>query len=294
MIESLLVANRGEIARRIIRTAKRLGIRTVAVYSEVDAGLPFVTEADEAVADRAGQPGAESYRNAEAILAAAKATGAAGDPPRLRLPVARTPTSPVRSSRRADLGRARRRRDHRDGRQDQRPQPDGRGRRAGRAGHRRPGRRPSTRRSPRRPRHRLPGDGQGRRRRRRDGHGRRPPTRPALRTEYEKVRGVRRADVRRRLGAARAVLPAGPPRRGADPRPGRRPGGRAGRAGVLGAAPQPEGGRGDAVPGRRRRTCGSGCCAAAVRAGEAVGLPQRRHGRVPARPAPPASSSSWR
>jgi acetyl-CoA carboxylase, biotin carboxylase subunit len=75
MIGSLLVANRGEIARRIIRTAKRLGIRTVAVYSEADAGLPFVTDADEAVLIGPANP-AQSYRNTEAILAAAKATGA--------------------------------------------------------------------------------------------------------------------------------------------------------------------------------------------------------------------------
>jgi len=75
MIESLLVANRGEIARRIIRTAKRLGIRTIAVHSDVDADLPFVTEADEAVAIGPANP-AQSYRNAEAILAAAKSTGA--------------------------------------------------------------------------------------------------------------------------------------------------------------------------------------------------------------------------
>ncbi|MDG4806963.1 biotin carboxylase N-terminal domain-containing protein [Micromonospora sp. WMMD1120] len=75
MIESLLVANRGEIARRIIRTAKRLGIRTIAVHSEADADLPFVTEADEAVLIGPPNP-AQSYRNAEAILAAAKATGA--------------------------------------------------------------------------------------------------------------------------------------------------------------------------------------------------------------------------
>ncbi|OZV80004.1 biotin carboxylase [Micromonospora echinospora] len=74
MIESLLVANRGEIARRIIRTAKRLGIRTVAVHSEADAGLPFVTEADEAVCVGPANP-AQSYRNVEAILAAAKSTG---------------------------------------------------------------------------------------------------------------------------------------------------------------------------------------------------------------------------
>jgi acetyl-CoA carboxylase biotin carboxylase subunit len=72
MIESLLVANRGEIARRIIRTAKRLGVRTIAVYSEADAGLPFVAEADEAVGIGAPQ----NYRNTEAILAAAKDTQA--------------------------------------------------------------------------------------------------------------------------------------------------------------------------------------------------------------------------
>ena len=75
MIGSLLVANRGEIARRVIRTAKRLGIRTVAVYSEADAGLPFVVEADEAVLLGPANP-AQSYRNVEAILSAAKATGA--------------------------------------------------------------------------------------------------------------------------------------------------------------------------------------------------------------------------
>jgi acetyl-CoA carboxylase, biotin carboxylase subunit len=75
MIGSLLVANRGEIARRIIRTAKRLGIRTIAVYSEADANLPFVLEADESVLVGPANP-AQSYRNTEAILAAAKATGA--------------------------------------------------------------------------------------------------------------------------------------------------------------------------------------------------------------------------
>ncbi|MDX5456765.1 acetyl-CoA carboxylase biotin carboxylase subunit [Micromonospora tulbaghiae] len=75
MIESLLVANRGEIARRIIRTGKRLGIRTIAVHSEADGALPFVTEADEAVCVGPANP-AQSYRNVEAILDAARSTGA--------------------------------------------------------------------------------------------------------------------------------------------------------------------------------------------------------------------------
>ena len=80
MIDSLLIANRGEIARRIIRTAKRLGIRAIAVYSEADAGMPFVTEADEAICVGPANP-AQSYRNTEAILAAAKSTGAQAIPP---------------------------------------------------------------------------------------------------------------------------------------------------------------------------------------------------------------------
>jgi len=71
MIESLLIANRGEIARRIIRTAKRLGIRTIAVYSDADANAPFVREADKAI--RIGPPRpTESYLDGAKILAAAK------------------------------------------------------------------------------------------------------------------------------------------------------------------------------------------------------------------------------
>ncbi len=75
MIESLLIANRGEIARRIIRTARRMGVRTVAVYSEADAGAPHVLEAEEAVLIGPA-PARESYLVAEKILAAAKETGA--------------------------------------------------------------------------------------------------------------------------------------------------------------------------------------------------------------------------
>jgi 3-methylcrotonyl-CoA carboxylase alpha subunit len=76
MIGSLLIANRGEIARRIIRTARRLGIWTVAVYSEADATAPHVREADDAVAI-GGAMARDSYLKGEVILAAAKASGAA-------------------------------------------------------------------------------------------------------------------------------------------------------------------------------------------------------------------------
>ena len=71
----MLVANRGEIARRVVRTARRMGIRAVAVYSDADADLPYVREADVAVRIGPPQP-ARSYRDAAALIAAARATGA--------------------------------------------------------------------------------------------------------------------------------------------------------------------------------------------------------------------------
>ncbi|TSB04890.1 acetyl/propionyl/methylcrotonyl-CoA carboxylase subunit alpha [Sphingorhabdus contaminans] len=75
MIKSLLIANRGEIACRIIRTARALGIRTVAVYSDADATALHVQQADEAV--HIGlSPARESYLVGAQIIAAAKATGA--------------------------------------------------------------------------------------------------------------------------------------------------------------------------------------------------------------------------
>jgi len=75
MIQSLLIANRGEIACRVIRTARRLGIRTVAVYSEADANALHVRMADDAVAIGPA-PARESYLVGERIIAAAKSTGA--------------------------------------------------------------------------------------------------------------------------------------------------------------------------------------------------------------------------
>jgi len=72
---TVLVANRGEIARRVIRTARQMGLRTVAVYSDADAGLPFVAEADTAI--RIGPaPAVESYLSTARIIAAAREAGA--------------------------------------------------------------------------------------------------------------------------------------------------------------------------------------------------------------------------
>lgn len=76
MLDSVLIANRGEIARRIIRTARRLGIRSVAVYSDADEGLPYVSEADESVHLGPSAP-AQSYLNAALLLDAARKSGAA-------------------------------------------------------------------------------------------------------------------------------------------------------------------------------------------------------------------------
>lgn len=71
MFGSVLIANRGEIARRIIRTAKRMGLHTIAVYSDADAGMPFVREADEALCIGPA-PARESYLAQDKILDAAR------------------------------------------------------------------------------------------------------------------------------------------------------------------------------------------------------------------------------
>ena len=75
MFRKILIANRGEIARRIVRTAKRMGIASVAVYSDADRFTPGVMEADEAI--RIGPaPATQSYLDVEAVVAACRATGA--------------------------------------------------------------------------------------------------------------------------------------------------------------------------------------------------------------------------
>ncbi len=75
MFKKILIANRGEIACRVIKTARRMGIQTVAVYSDADARAPFVQMADEAV-HIGPSPAAQSYLITEKIIEACKATGA--------------------------------------------------------------------------------------------------------------------------------------------------------------------------------------------------------------------------
>ncbi|MEW5913282.1 MAG: acetyl-CoA carboxylase biotin carboxylase subunit [Thermodesulfobacteriota bacterium] len=75
MFDKVLIANRGEIALRVLRTCQEMGLATVAVYSEADAGAPHVQEADQAVLLGPAEPAA-SYLNVAAIIAAAQASGA--------------------------------------------------------------------------------------------------------------------------------------------------------------------------------------------------------------------------
>src|SRR3990167_1356004 len=75
MLKKILIANRGEIASRIIRSCQDLGLETLAVYAPIDRGMPFVREADQAVSLQSNDS-AKSYLNAPLLLAIAQAYGA--------------------------------------------------------------------------------------------------------------------------------------------------------------------------------------------------------------------------
>ena len=117
MFKKILIANRGEIACRVIKTARRMGIKTVAVYSEADKDARHVELADEAVLI-GPPPSRESYLVTDRIIAAAKSTGAEAIHPGLRLPVRERRVLEARRGGGAGVHRPEARVDRRDGRQD--------------------------------------------------------------------------------------------------------------------------------------------------------------------------------
>ena len=127
-IDTLLVANRGEIACRVMRTAKAMGLTTVAVHSAIDASARHAREADIRI-DPGGAKPAESYLRIDKLIEAGKASGAQAIH-RLRLPLGERRVRPRHRTGRADLPRPTRLRHRRHGQQVRRQGADGRSWRA--------------------------------------------------------------------------------------------------------------------------------------------------------------------
>ena len=269
MFKKILIANRGEIACRVAATARRLGVRTVAVYSDADADARHVRACDEAVHIGGAAP-RDSYLRWQRILEAAQATGAQAVHPGYGF----LSENEAFAQACADAGLVfigpPAGGDPRDGQQVGGQGADGA----------RPACRwcPATTATTTTPRcwpreadaHRLPGADQGQRRRRRQGHAPRRPRR-GLRRRAGLVPARGEGQLRRRPRAGRALRAAAAPHRDPglrrQPRPLRPPV----RARLLGAAPPPEGAGGSARAGHERAERRAEMGAAAVAAAQAVG-----------------------
>ena len=135
VFEKVLIANRGEIALRVARACRELGVKSVAVYSTADAESAVVRFADEAVCIGPPPPG-KSYLHIPNIIGAAQKTGARGDPSRLRLPLRGPVLRRDLRRQRHHLHRPQAGGDGEGGRQGDRPRPDAEGGPAAAAGHR--------------------------------------------------------------------------------------------------------------------------------------------------------------
>ncbi len=241
---TLLIANRGEIACRVIRTAKAMGLRTVAVYSEADRDAMHVAMADEAVLLGPARA-RDSYLNIERVIEAARKTRRRGRASRLRLSVRERRIRAGLPRCGTGIRRPDRRHDQGDGFEVGLENADGAGRRAAGAGlsRRSPGRGDA---GEGRRQNRLSGSGQGVRRRRRARHAHRAFGRRACgRHRQRQARGQGR--LRRRSHADREIRRKPAPHRGADHRRQPRQSAVAVRARMHLAAAASEGDRGSAV-----------------------------------------------